>query len=59
MIATVPSGKKAGRYIGRIAVRKTGRFNIQTAAGVIEGIRAFFRAIAGTGNAPEGLNEIP
>lgn len=36
--ATVPTGKKAGRHMGRVAVRKTGSFNIQTVAGVIEGI---------------------
>ena len=28
--AVVPQGKKAGIHIGRIAVRKTGSFNIQT-----------------------------
>lgn len=36
--ATVPSGKKAGTYQGRVAVRKSGSFNIQTADGVVQGI---------------------
>jgi 5-methylcytosine-specific restriction endonuclease McrA len=36
--AVVPSGKKAGTHIGRVAVRKTGSFNITTALGVIQGI---------------------
>ena len=34
----VPSGKKAGTYRGRVAVRKSGYFNIQTPEGVIQGI---------------------
>ena len=37
--AVVPSGKKAGMHIGRVAVRRTGSFNIQTPNGVIQGIR--------------------
>ena len=36
--AVVPSGKKAGTHVGRVAVRKTGYFNITTALGVIQGI---------------------
>lgn len=36
--AEVPNGKKAGIHIGRVAVRKTGSFNIQTDAGAIQGI---------------------
>jgi hypothetical protein len=36
--AVIPSGKKAGTYIGRIAVRATGSFNIQTAESVVQGI---------------------
>ncbi len=38
--ATVPTGKKAGRHVGRVAVRATGSFNIQTAGGVVQGIGA-------------------
>jgi 5-methylcytosine-specific restriction endonuclease McrA len=36
--AIVPKGKKAGTHVGRVAVRATGSFNIQTATGVIQGI---------------------
>jgi hypothetical protein len=36
--AIVPDGKKAGSYKGRVAVRASGSFNIQTASGVIQGI---------------------
>ena len=36
--ATVPSGKKAGVHMGRVAVRATGSFNIQTPQGVVQGI---------------------
>ncbi|MDP3976679.1 MAG: RNA-guided endonuclease IscB [Pseudomonas sp.] len=36
--AVVPTGKKAGTHQGRVAVRQTGSFNIQTPAGVVQGI---------------------
>jgi 5-methylcytosine-specific restriction endonuclease McrA len=36
--ATVPAGKKAGAYTGRVAVRATGSFNITTEAGTVQGI---------------------
>lgn len=36
--AEVSSGKKSGSYIGRVAVRASGSFNIQTASGVVQGI---------------------
>ncbi|MFZ3499520.1 RNA-guided endonuclease IscB [Streptomyces sp. 5.8] len=36
--AVVPTGKKTGTHTGRIAVRATGRFNIKTAHGLIQGI---------------------
>lgn len=36
--AVVPTGKKAGVHRGRVAVRQTGSFNIQTAGGVVQGI---------------------
>ncbi len=36
--AEVPSGKKAGIYTGRVAVRASGSFNLQTQKGVIQGI---------------------
>jgi 5-methylcytosine-specific restriction endonuclease McrA len=36
--ATVTTGKKIGEYQGRVAVRATGRFNIQLLIGVVQGI---------------------
>jgi len=36
--ASVTSGKKIGEYIGRVAVRATGSFNIQTVDAVVQGI---------------------
>lgn len=36
--ASVPVGKKAGIHRGRVAVRQSGSFNIQTPAGVVQGI---------------------
>jgi len=36
--AIVPTGKKKGTYIGRVAVRKTGSFNIQTREAVVQGV---------------------
>lgn len=36
--ASVPGGKKAGVHQGRVAVRQSGSFNIQTPAGVVQGI---------------------
>jgi len=36
--ANVPEGRKQGQYVGRVAVRATGYFNIQTAAGVVQGV---------------------
>jgi 5-methylcytosine-specific restriction endonuclease McrA len=36
--ATVPQGKKEGEYIGRLAIRSSGYFNIQTDQETIQGI---------------------
>ncbi|WP_371779498.1 RNA-guided endonuclease IscB [Streptosporangium subroseum] len=36
--ATVANGKKAGVHTGRVAVRSTGRFNITTRNGTVQGI---------------------
>lgn len=36
--ATVLIGKKAGIHVGRVAVRATGSFNIQTTSGVVQGV---------------------
>jgi len=38
VVATVLKGKKTGVYKGRVAVRDSGYFNIQTQAGVVQGI---------------------
>lgn len=38
VIAHVPTGKKAGTHLGRVAVRATGSFNIQTGSAVVQGI---------------------
>jgi 5-methylcytosine-specific restriction endonuclease McrA len=38
VVSAVLKGKKIGTYIGRLAVRDSGYFNIQTPAGVIQGI---------------------
>jgi hypothetical protein len=36
--ALAPKGNKAGCRIGRVAIRATGSFNIQTINGTVEGI---------------------
>jgi 5-methylcytosine-specific restriction endonuclease McrA len=36
--AVVPMGKKIGTYVGKVAVRTSGSFNITTARGVVQGI---------------------
>jgi 5-methylcytosine-specific restriction endonuclease McrA len=36
--AIVTVGKKPGTYVGRVAIRATGRFNIQTSQGLIQGL---------------------
>ncbi|MBI2569993.1 MAG: HNH endonuclease [Candidatus Schekmanbacteria bacterium] len=36
--AVVSQGKKVGTYVGRVAIRATGSFNIQTVAGTVQGI---------------------
>jgi len=38
--AVIPTGTKAGTYVGRVAVRETGYFNITTASGTIQGVNA-------------------
>ena len=38
--ARVPTGKNLGIHIGRVAVRASGSFNIQTSHGVVQGIHA-------------------
>ena len=36
--AVVPKGKKVGTYLARVAIRASGFFNLQTAAGLVQGI---------------------
>ncbi|RAR59048.1 HNH endonuclease [Onishia taeanensis] len=36
--AIVPTGKKAGTHVGRVAIRKSGSFNIQNEHGAVQGI---------------------
>jgi 5-methylcytosine-specific restriction endonuclease McrA len=36
--AVVPAGKKIGEYVGRVAVRSAGSFNISTVNGLVQGI---------------------
>jgi 5-methylcytosine-specific restriction endonuclease McrA len=36
--AVVPSGVKAGTYVGKVAVRRTGSFNITTPTRIVQGI---------------------
>ena len=44
--AIIPTGTKVGTYVGRVAVRETGSFNITTAAGTVQGLNAtYFTAI--------------
>lgn len=38
VVAEVPYGKRAGRHVGRVAIRKTGSFNISTPNGMAQGI---------------------
>lgn len=40
--AIVAGGKKAGAYLGRVAIRTSGRFNIQTVTGLVQGIHYRF-----------------
>lgn len=38
VVASVPTGKKAGVHAGRVAIRASGSFNVQTPCGVVQGI---------------------
>ena len=40
--AAVSTGKKTGTYLGRVAIRASGSFNIQTATGLVQGIHHRF-----------------
>ena len=43
--AIVTTGKKAGTYLGRVAIRASGSFNIQTATGLVQGVHHRFCAL--------------
>lgn len=36
--AVVPVGKEMGTYIGRVAIRASGSFNIQSSDGLVQGV---------------------
>ena len=36
--ARVPTGRKAGQYVGRVAVRASGSFNLLTPQGLVQGL---------------------
>jgi len=38
--AVVPKGKRVGTFVGRVAVRASGSFNITTKVGTIQGVSA-------------------
>lgn len=38
VIACLPSGRYRGQHLGRVSVRATGRFNIRTASGLVQGV---------------------
>jgi hypothetical protein len=40
--AVVTTGKKVGEYLGRVAIRASGSFNIQTGNGLAQGIHHRF-----------------
>ncbi|MCR1347090.1 HNH endonuclease, partial [Acidithiobacillus ferrooxidans] len=40
--AVVTTGKKVGTYLGRVAIRASGSFNIQTATGLVQGVHHRF-----------------
>jgi len=43
--AVVTTGKKVGAYLGRVAIRASGSFNIQTGNGLVQGIHHRFCAL--------------
>ncbi len=43
--AIVPTGKKVGSYLGRVAIRASGSFNIKTTSGLVQGLSHRFCAL--------------
>ena len=48
--AVVTTGKKAGVYLGRVAIRAGGNFNIQSATGLVQGISHRFCTLVQRGD---------
>jgi len=48
--AVVTKGKKTGSYSGRVAVRATGSFNIQTSHGLVQGVHSRYCTIVQRGD---------
>ena len=48
--ADVPHGRKAGTHTGRVAVRASGSFNVQTASGTVQGIAARYCTVLQRGD---------
>ena len=48
--AEVTTGKKIGSYTGRVAVRATGSFNIQTSTGLVQGVSHRYCTVVQRGN---------
>ena len=48
--AVVTTGKKAGTYLGRVAIRASGSFNIQTATGLVQHIHHRFCVLVQRGD---------
>jgi hypothetical protein len=48
--AIVLKGKKIGTYMGRVAVRASGSFNIQTSAGLVQGVSHRYCTVVQRGN---------
>jgi hypothetical protein len=48
--AEVTKGKKIGSYTGRVAVRATGSFNIQTSTGLVQGVSHRYCTVVQRGN---------
>jgi hypothetical protein len=48
--AVVPSGKKQGDYVARVAVRKSGSFNLQLAVHVVQGVSHKYCRLLQRGN---------
>ena len=48
--AVVTTGKKAGTYLGRVAIRASGSFNIQTATGLVQSIHHRFCVLVQRGD---------